>query len=56
MKSYEDSVITASSALLEDTKAAVFKLRQYLKEFDFTETDDKGKPLYPINTFTSAVK
>lgn len=56
MKSYGDSVTTTSSELLEDTKAAVAKLRKYLREFDFDAKDDKGKPLYPINTFTSAVK
>lgn len=55
MKSYADSVITTSYLLLEDTKYAVDNLRKYLREMDFTETDDKGKPKYPINALATAV-
>lgn len=55
MKSYADSVITTSYLLLEDTKFAVDNLRKYLRLMDFTETDDKGKPKYPVNTLASAV-
>lgn len=55
MKSYKDSVITTSYLLLEDAKFAVDNLRKYLREMDFTATDDKGKPKYPVNTLATAV-
>ena len=55
MKSYADSVVTTSYLLLEDTKYAVDNLRKYLREMDFTETDDKGKPRYPINALATTV-
>ena len=55
MKSYKDSIITTSYLLLEDTKFAVDNLRKYLRSMDFTETDDKGKPKYPVNTLATAV-
>lgn len=55
MKSYKDSIITTSYLLLEDTKFAVDNLRKYLRAMDFTETDDKGKPKYPVNTLATAV-
>ena len=56
MKSYKDSIITTSYLLLEDTKFAVDNLRKYLRSMDFTETDDKGKPKYPINMIINAIK
>ena len=34
----------------------VDKLRKYLREIDFNEKDDKGKPIYPANMLTSTVK
>lgn len=55
MKSYKDSIITTSYLLLEDTKFAVDNLRKYLRSMDFTETDDNGKPKYPVNTLATAV-
>ena len=55
MKSYKDSIVTTSYLLLEDTKFAVDNLRKYLRSMDFTETDDKGKPKYPVNTLATAV-
>lgn len=55
MKTYKDSVITTSYLLLEDAKFAVDNLRKYLREMDFTATDDKGKPKYPVNTLATAV-
>lgn len=57
MKSYADSVKTTSSLLLEDSKIAIDNLRKYLRDIDLTATDDRtGKPLYPVNTLTSAIK
>lgn len=55
MNSYKESVQTTSYLLLEDTKYAVSNLRKYLRSMDFTETDDKGKPKYPVNTLATTV-
>ena len=45
-----------SALLLEDTRVAVDKLREHLKNMDFNEVDDKGKPKYTLNTITSTIK
>lgn len=53
---YKRHTITTSSLLLEDARAAVNKVRQFLREVDLAKTDDKGKPVYTINSVTSALK
>ena len=53
---YKKHTITTSSLLLQDTKLAIDKVRQFLRDVDLTQTDDKGKPLYTINSVTSAIK
>lgn len=55
IKFYE-SFKPVSAMLLEDTRVAVDKLRQALREIDFNQVDDKGKPIYPLNTLTSTIK
>lgn len=45
-----------SALLLEDTRIAVDKLRQLLRNIDLTEVDDKGKPIYTLNTITATIK
>lgn len=55
MKLYA-SFKTPSALLLEDTRIAVDKLRQLLRDIDLTEVDDKGKPIYTLNTVTSTIK
>ena len=45
-----------SALLLEDTRGAVDKLRQLLRNIDLTEVDDKGKPIYTLNTVTATIK
>jgi hypothetical protein len=45
-----------ASLLLEDTRYAVDKLRQLLRDIDLSEVDDKGKPIYTLNTITSTIK
>lgn len=45
-----------SALLLEDTRFAVDKLRKLLREIDLTEVDDKGKPIYTLNTITATIK
>lgn len=53
---FYNSFKTESALLLEDTRGAISKLREMLKNIDFTEVDDKGKPIYPLNTLTSTIK
>lgn len=46
----------SSSALLaEDLRFAMDKLRIYIKEINLAATDDKGKPLYTLNSYTTAL-
>ena len=47
---------STSALLLEDTRYAVDKLRNLLREIDLTQTDDKGKPIYTLNTITATIK
>lgn len=53
---YKSMITTSSLLLLEDTKVAVNKIREFLREVDLNALDDKGKPIYTINTVTSAIK
>lgn len=46
----------ASALLLEDTRVAVDKLRTLLREIDLGALDDKGKPVYTLNTITATIK
>jgi hypothetical protein len=45
-----------SALLLEDTRFAVNKLREHLKNLDLAAVDDKGKPIYTLNTITATIK
>ena len=45
-----------SALLLEDTRTAVDKLREQLRDIDLSAKDDKGKPIYTLNTITSTIK
>lgn len=45
-----------SALLLEDTRFAVDKLRDHLKNLDLDARDDKGKPIYTLNTITATIK
>lgn len=47
---------STSALLLEDTRYAVDKLRKVLREIDITQTDDRGKPIYTLNTITATIK
>ena len=44
-----------SALLLEDTRIAIDKLRSLLKNINLDDRDDKGKPIYTLNTFTSTI-
>lgn len=53
---FYNSFKPTSAALLEDTRVAVNKLRQLLRDIDLDEKDDKGKPVYTLNTITATIK
>ena len=53
---YKKHTVTTSTLLLEDARAAVDKVRDFLKTVDLTKTDKNGKPVYTINTVTAALK
>lgn len=44
-----------AALLLDDMKVMVAKLREQLKEMDLTATDERGKPLYNIDSYTKTV-
>ena len=50
------SFLPMSALLLEDTRIAVDKLRTLLRTIDYTQTDDKNKPIYTLNTITATIK
>lgn len=52
---YKKHIITTSYLLLQDTKIAVNKVREFLREVDMFATDDKGKPIYTVQAITSAI-
>lgn len=53
---YKKHIITTSYLLLQDTKIAVERVRQFLRNIDLNAVDDKGKPMYTINSVTTAIK
>lgn len=53
---YKKHCVTTSSELLEATKIAINKVREFLMNVDLTAVDDKGKPLYTISSITTAIK
>lgn len=56
MDIYKEHTMTSSYLLLQDMKVAIEKVRQFLREVDLNAVDDKGKPLYTINSVTTAIK
>lgn len=55
-RTFYESFKPASAGLLEDTKIAVNKLRHLLRNIDLEKIDDKGKPVYTLNTITATIK
>lgn len=45
-----------SAGLLEDTRVAVDKLRQLLRNINIDERDNNGKPVYTLSTVTQTIK
>lgn len=56
VEEYRRHCITTSYLLLQDTKIAIDKVREFLRNLDLAKTDDKGKPVYTIQSVTSAIK
>ena len=53
---YYKSFRPTSALLLEDTRMAVDKLREALRSINLTDVDDKGRPIYTLNTIVSTIK
>lgn len=53
---FYDSFKPMSALLLDDSRKMINKLRDYINNIDFNEKDDKGKPIYTMNTITSTIK
>ena len=53
---YKSLTNTISTELLKSTKIAIDKVRAFLETVDLNQLDDKGKPVYTINSITSAIK
>lgn len=53
---YKKLTMTTSAMLLADTRVAIDKVREFLRTVDLNAVDDKGKPLYTINSITSTIK
>ena len=53
---YTKLTTTASLGLLTATKVAIDKVRHFLENVDLFQTDERGKPIYTVNTITSAIK
>lgn len=49
-------IFTPSSVLLVSARSAVDKISTFLRSIDLEETDDKGKPKYPIQAIVGAIK
>lgn len=53
---YKTLTTTTSLELLRSSKIAINKVRDFLEGVDLELKDDKGKPVYTINSVTSALK
>lgn len=53
---YKKLTTTTSLELLKSAKTAVDKIRNFLESVDLTALDDKKKPIYTVNSITTAVK
>lgn len=53
---YKKLTTTISQELLRSTKIAIDKVREFLETLNLAATDDKGKPLYTINSVTAAIR
>lgn len=56
IEDYKSLMVTTGSLLLDDTRMAINEVRRFLRNLDLDKTDDKGKPMYTINTITSTIE
>jgi hypothetical protein len=56
MKWYKKHTTTTSTLMLEDTLIAADKIREFLRNIDFSKVDANGKPVYNVQQVTSAMK
>lgn len=56
LEAYKRHTVTQSALLIEDTRVAINKVRQFLRDVDLQEEDDKGKPKYTVQSITAAIK
>ena len=53
---FYESFKPISAGLLEDTRYVVNRLRVELRNMDFDERDDKGKPVHTLQSITNTIK
>lgn len=53
---FYESFKPISAGLLEDTRYVVNKLRKELRDMNFDERDDKGKPVHTLQSITATLK
>lgn len=53
---FYSSIKSTSALLLEDTRVAIDRVRQFLKTVDLGALDERGKPIYTISSITSTIK
>lgn len=53
---YKQLTTTISQELLRSTKVAISKVKDFLESVNLNQLDDKGKPIYTVNTITTAIK
>ncbi len=57
MEIYKKLTTTTSTMLLQDTRIAVDKVRQFLRDVDLNAVDAKtGRPIYTVSSVTTAIK
>ena len=57
MEIYKKLTTTTSTMLLQDTRIAVDKVRQFLRDVDLNAVDQKtGRPIYTVSSVTTAIK
>ena len=52
---YKKLTMTTSLLLLEDTRAAVDKVREFLRDINLNERNSNGMPIYSVSTVTTAI-
>lgn len=53
---YRTHTVTTASLLIQSMRKGIDTLRSFFETADLTSVDDKGKPIYPIASYVSALK